>query len=280
MIFRLVWLFVALSVLTLGNAGAQTPAGAPRGITRLMMGVDVANGFKGPADPGCRVRVPPFERVTMAMPADWPHPIQWLKDNVLISGATGFSLTIELTTSKDSGRYSVSGAPFPYVTTGIDLEVVESGHTSNFSTLVDVVAGHAAPVVGFFVNGRVAKGLLIRAVGPSLSRFGINNGLATPRLRFFDGAGRELFWGHVGATPDMDALYRAVGAFPLQSGDFVDYNTLPPGAYTIQVSGASGQEGRVLLEVYELPSSSPGNALPVVPVTPIDPAVIVVPSGG
>jgi hypothetical protein len=47
-----------------------------------------------------------------------------------------------------------------------------------------------------------------------------------------------------------------VGAFPwtnTSSNDSAILATLPPGGYTAQVSGASGDTGVALVEVYEVP---------------------------
>jgi hypothetical protein len=50
-------------------------------------------------------------------------------------------------------------------------------------------------------------------------------------------------------------VFGSVGAFALatQSRDAAVLATLPPGSYTVQVSGASGGTGVALVEVYEVP---------------------------
>ena len=224
----------------------------PSGATTLTLGADVANGIVAPA-PGSRVRVPPLEQVVMLVPDGWPHPIQWTKDNQPIAGATGRSYVIPLATTVDSGRYNLTGAPFPFITTGITLDVVTAGHLGNFSTRIELAPGATLQTVGFFVNGTVGKNILVRAVGPSLKQFGLTKLVAQPRLRFFDAAGREIGFVHPAVVVDLDAFFTAVGAFPLLSGerDAFDYGEFKPGAYTFQVSDASGQGGTVLVETYE-----------------------------
>ncbi len=244
----------ALGLLALGfalavAARAQVPYA---GVTTLVMGLDVSNGIV-PAAPASRVRVPPNERVTLILPDSWTYPIQWRKDNAPIAGATGHTLFIPLATSADSGRYDVTGAPFPHTATGIVLEVVAAGHLGNFSSRFELPAGATTHIVGFVVSGASSKNLLVRAVGPSLRQFGLTKPVAQPLLRFFDSAGKEIGFVHPAVVVDLDAFFAAVGAFPLIPGerDAFDYGGFKPGAYTIHVTDGSGQGGTVLVETYE-----------------------------
>jgi hypothetical protein len=234
----------------------------PRGITTVLLIADVGNGIIA-APPGSRMTVPPLEEVRLVVPEGWPYSIQWRKNNQPIPNATNRILTIPLATSTDSGTYTVTGAPSPFVLTGVDLEVAEPGHIGNFSSLVEVIPGRAPPVVGWILPGRVAKSLLIRAVGPSLARFGITDGAPRPRIRIFDGTGKEMFFVHPAVVIDWPAIYAAIGAFPLQGSDAIEFSGFTPGAYTIQVSDSGGQPGKVLLEIYELPSVLPSTITPV-----------------
>ena len=58
---------------------------------------------------------------------------------------------------------------------------------------------------------------------------------------------------HPAVVVDLDAFFASAGAFPLLAGerDAFDYGEFKPGAYTIQVSDATGQGGTVLVETYE-----------------------------
>lgn len=113
-------------------------------------------------------------------------------------------------------------------------------------------------IVGVFVQGTVPKRLLIRAVGPGLTAFGVEGALAQPQLAVFSGSTeivRNLGWS---TSPDSAAIVRAAadtGAFPLTAGsaDSAVLINLAPGAYTAQVSGVGGATGVALVEVYEMP---------------------------
>jgi hypothetical protein len=111
---------------------------------------------------------------------------------------------------------------------------------------------------GFVVRGGT-KRLLVRAVGPALSSFGVNRTslLADPQFTVFDSAGRNVGsnndWGNAANQTAQLALRQSVGAFalPKNSKDAETVVVLDPGAYTVQVSGADGGSGVVLVEVYE-----------------------------
>ncbi len=125
------------------------------------------------------------------------------------------------------------------------------------------VSGVGADVLiaGFVIAGPGSKTVLVRAIGPTLSVFGVTGVLADPKLELFNGAGVKTQendnWGTTvsGSTPVTAATFTSVGAFGLTgtSRDAALLATLQPGAYTVQVSGVGGTTGVALVEVYEAP---------------------------
>lgn len=113
-----------------------------------------------------------------------------------------------------------------------------------------------ALIAGFVISGNISKTLLIRGVGPTLAAFGVGGVLADPQLALFDSTGFRLNqndnWG--GDSTLAEAFF-ALGAFalPANSSDAALLVTLPPGAYSAQVSGAGGATGVALVEIYEVP---------------------------
>jgi hypothetical protein len=245
----LVW--VALVILASPSWAAN--------LTQLVMNLDIANGIVPPAGPS-RVRVPPGESVTLVLPAEWPGPTQWRKDGEAIPGATGSKLVMGPVTSASSGLYIVTGAAFPTITTGIQLDVVVAGSTGNFSSRVRLQAGADTQILGFVVTGKTTKTLLIRTVGPSLAAFGVPDPVARPRIAFYDSKGKPYSWVRpaVVLPPEYwTNLFASAGAFPLSGGEEAylayDVGPFPPGAYTIHVTDASGKGGTALIEAYEVP---------------------------
>ena len=106
-------------------------------------------------------------------------------------------------------------------------------------------------IVGFSVAGVGTRRLVIRAIGPGLTAFGVVGAMPDPKLELYAGAAKA------GENDNWDvstlAAQQSVGAFALASGsrDAVLVTTLAPGSYTVQVTG--GTTGVALVEVYEAP---------------------------
>ena len=122
------------------------------------------------------------------------------------------------------------------------------------------VAGSDQPLVaGFVVGGTRTRRLLLRAVGPGLTGFGIANPLADPVLTLVNAAGapvggNDSWQADANASQTLSAMVQA-GAFPLAAGskDAALVATVPPGNYAVQVTAPPGTSGQALLEIYELP---------------------------
>jgi hypothetical protein len=98
--------------------------------------------------------------------------------------------------------------------------------------------------------------MLIRASGPALVPFGVGGTLPDPQLQVSNAQGTVIALnnGWSGNAQIVTAA-ASVGAFPWSSATSADSAillTLPPGAYSAQVSGASGDTGVALVEVYEV----------------------------
>ncbi len=133
----------------------------------------------------------------------------------------------------------------------------------NISARVQVGTGGNVLIAGFVVGGSTARTLLIRASGPALAvaPFNVAGTLPDPELQLNlsnpNGTstllGTNKGWG---GESEIVSAAASVGAFPwgnVSSNDSAILVTLPPGAYTAQVSGASGDTGVALVEVYEVP---------------------------
>ena len=113
-------------------------------------------------------------------------------------------------------------------------------------------------VSGFVVDGTVAKTLLIRAIGPTLKILGVENAVARPELKIFDGTYRIVAknegWESAGVSQKLITLSARAGAFPLPRGtaDSCVLATLQPGSYTVQVSATGNDTGEVIFEIYEV----------------------------
>ena len=107
-------------------------------------------------------------------------------------------------------------------------------------------------ITGFTIGPGPTKRVLIRAVGPALTEFGVPGALADPRLEVYNSAGTKIAENDNWTTDDA-ATFATVGAFPLRaaSKDAALVVNLPSGGYTVHVTGI-GNSGQALVEVYEV----------------------------
>jgi len=109
--------------------------------------------------------------------------------------------------------------------------------------------------VGFVVSGAAPLTVLVRAIGPGLQKFGVPGVLPNPRLRLLASDGQVLAT-NTGWAGDatLANVFTQVGAFALDatSTDSALVASLPPGAYTAEISSADGATGVALAEVYEV----------------------------
>ena len=109
-----------------------------------------------------------------------------------------------------------------------------------------------------FVVVEGSQTLLIRGPGPALQTFfNVRGLLEDPQLRIFRGStllAENDDWSKASNATQIEAVAAQVGAFAMQAGgrDPALVVTLPPGAYTAQVSGVGATTGVALVEVYEV----------------------------
>jgi hypothetical protein len=133
-----------------------------------------------------------------------------------------------------------------------------TGRLVNTAVRAQVGSGANVLIPGLVVSEGAAKTVLIRAVGPGLTSFGVSGALAEPVIALFAGTERFMTnagWNSAGNAGEIRATAARVGAFALaeNSRDSAILVSLSPGAYTVQVSGANDTNGVALVEVYEVP---------------------------
>jgi pectin methylesterase-like acyl-CoA thioesterase len=129
---------------------------------------------------------------------------------------------------------------------------------TNISARSQAGSGEATFIAGVVVAGAQPKRVLIRAVGPGLSAFGVPNALAKPVLSLYRGntvVESNTGWGTTADAPSITAATDELGTFALaaNSADSALLVNLSPGLYTVQVTSADGGTGAALIEIYELP---------------------------
>jgi hypothetical protein len=114
-----------------------------------------------------------------------------------------------------------------------------------------VQTGDKVGIGGFIITGIVPKRVIIRAIGPSLTRYGITDALADPVLELH---GPNLFatitnnnW-----RDTQEDEIQATGLPPTNDLESAIVVTLAPGTYTAIVRGNGNTSGVALVEVYDL----------------------------
>lgn len=112
-------------------------------------------------------------------------------------------------------------------------------------------------VLGFSSRGTAQRPLLLRAIGPSLTEFGISDALPDPKLSLYENiSGISLLraendnWG---GDPLLAANFARLGAFTLPSNslDAALLMNTSTGTHTAVISG-QGNSGVILIEAYEI----------------------------
>jgi hypothetical protein len=116
-----------------------------------------------------------------------------------------------------------------------------------------VLTGFDVMIGGFVVSGDGPQTLVVRAIGPSLTNYGVAGALANPQLQLVRSSDQTVMafnddWG----SASNAATLQASGFAPSNIYESAIYITLDPGAYTAIVSGVNNGTGVGLVEVYKV----------------------------
>jgi len=141
--------------------------------------------------------------------------------------------------------------------------VLNQARLSNISTRSFVQTGEHVMIGGFIVQGAGPKRVIIRAIGPELTQFGIPDALANPRLELHNGGGaligtnddwQTTILGGIITSSQVSDIQNS-GHAPTAASESAIIANLQPGNYTAIVRGVNNPAGVALVEVYDL---SPG----------------------
>jgi hypothetical protein len=179
-------------------------------------------------------------------------------DSAVVDALTDGPYTAQIAGS--SGDSGISLAEV-YDATPSGSVMTNSPRLINISARAQVGSGGNILIAGFVIGGTTSKAVLIRASGPALTAFGVGGVLADPELQLYGGNNNgtstliasDTGWG---GDTQVASVAASVGAFSwgaFATPDSAILVSLPPGSYTAEVSGASGDQGVALIEVYEVP---------------------------
>lgn len=120
-----------------------------------------------------------------------------------------------------------------------------------------VLTGDQVGIGGFIITGGGAKHVILRAIGPSLTRFGVSNPLPDPVLELH-GPGAFPTITNNNWRDTQEAQIKASGIPPTDDLESAIDVILSPGAYTAVIRGNGGSTGIGSIEVYDLDPASLG----------------------
>ncbi|MBE2214694.1 MAG: endo-1,4-beta-xylanase [Opitutaceae bacterium] len=193
---------------------------------------------------------------------------QWKKDGVAVAGAMAATLTIPSVQAWHAGAYTVTVTnTFGTVTSDaatltVDAAALSDARLLNLSTRALCQTGDNVLIPGFYIEGAGTKRLLMRAVGPELTRFGVASPLPDPVmvLKRFDATADAYVdvatndnWGDNANWQEIRDTAASLYAFSLTTGSnsaalLMD---LSAGGYTIVASGKGDSTGVSIVELYE-----------------------------
>jgi hypothetical protein len=141
-----------------------------------------------------------------------------------------------------------------------DLSPDTNSILGNISARSFVQTGDNVMIGGFMVQGSQPKRVIVRAIGPSLTQYGVPNVLANPTLELHDGTGALIASNNNWATTIIGGIITANQVRDIQTSGYAPGDgresaiiaDLPPGNYTAIVRGANATTGVGLVEVYDL----------------------------
>lgn len=185
----------------------------------------------------------------------------WKSDQQSAIEATGLAPTDDLE-SAIVATLPGNGASYTAIlkgnggTTGIglveayDLDTTADAKLANISTRGFVDSGDNV-LIGGFIAGEGVSDVIVRAIGPSLTDFGIVGALPNPTLEL-----HNLFGDIIASDDDwkdsQQTEIAATGLQPTKDLESAILATLSPGAYTAIVRGVNDTMGVGLVEVYDL----------------------------
>jgi|GEM_PF-2911004 len=139
---------------------------------------------------------------------------------------------------------------------------------ANISTRAFVQTGDNVVIGGFIVQGAQPKRVIIRAIGPELTQYGVPNVLANPTLELHDGTGALIASNNNWATTIIGGIITASQVHEIQASGYAPGDPfesaiiadLPADHYTAIVRGVNNMTGVDLVEVYDL-NPEPGSFL-------------------
>jgi hypothetical protein len=132
-----------------------------------------------------------------------------------------------------------------------DPDPASGSRLAEMSTRGNVRTGDEILIGGFIVSNGATR-VLLRAIGPTLTAFGISNALQNPTLELRDG-NAALIEANDDWKSNNQQEITDTGIPPVDDRESALVRTLGSGSYTALVRGKNSSIGIALVEIYRLP---------------------------
>ena len=132
-----------------------------------------------------------------------------------------------------------------------DFDTASVAKLANIATRGFVDRGDSVMIGGFIVGGTEPAKMLVRAIGPSLTAFGLETALPATSLELHDANGQVI--SNDGWRSTQENEIEATGVAPASNDEAAILATLAPGTYTAVVRGRNDTTGIAVIEAYNLP---------------------------
>lgn len=156
-----------------------------------------------------------------------------------------FALTV---TTRAAGSNDANSGNFPPPQTAL------SGSLLNISTRAHILTGDNVLIGGFIITGKWPKRVIIRGIGPSLAKSGIQGALADPVIELHRPDGKVITnddWRFARAAVEL------TGIPPTNDKESAIVANLLAGNYTVVLRGKNNGTGIGLIEIYDLNTAEP-----------------------
>jgi len=190
-------------------------------------------------------------------------PLNYLIDYAFVNGGIPNVPSYAQLLGLDAGgerifyyQYPTQGCSTAYNSIPIHLESTKfptvGPQALNLSTRGLVSSGDNVLIGGFIVSGTEPKSMVLRALGPSLTGFGLSDVLRDPALSVYDSSGTLVAINDNWQSDPLHFIVEANGLAPANLSESAIARALPPGRYTVIVRGGDPTPGIGLVELYDI----------------------------
>ena len=190
-------------------------------------------------------------------------PYNYLVDYAIVNGGIpGLPTFAQLLGLNAAGeeifyyQYPTQSCNTAYNSIPIHLESTKfptvSSRALNLSTRGAVSVGDNVLIGGFIITGTEPKTIVLRALGPSLSSYGLSGVLSDPVLSVYNSSRTLIATNDNWQSDPNHFVVESNGLTPANPLESATAQTLAPGAYTVIVTGHDPTPGIGLVELYDL----------------------------